>query len=77
MNEYNYKTREVHTDMQLIELTKESGWEILGAGFKLETTFTAKDINKRLWNEVTPWFNWIAIPCIDDTEMFWLAQKEV
>ena len=77
MSAYDYKTNAVRTDSQIIELMEEKdNWEFLGVGFKNENTLTARTVNKMLWDRVIPWFKWLAVPSIEDSEAYWLFSKE-
>jgi len=64
----------VRWDAAMLERLKESGWRILGAGFKKENTITARETNERLWAKAIPWFTIVAYVSFDEPDGYWLAE---
>ena len=63
-------------DVILLDSLRAEGWEIIGSGFKIEDTFTAKDINIGLWKRVKDLKKAVSFPCLDDNLMFWVAVRD-
>jgi len=62
-------------DAAIIKVMQNDGWQVHGACFKDESSFTAKETNTKRFNDVMPWACWIAVSSRDDREMYWLFSK--
>lgn len=66
----------IENDLQLLEVLRSEGWEILGLGFKKARTFNEECVNKELWELHTPWDSWLASPSLELKHVYWLCSKE-
>ena len=59
-------------DFQLLDCLRSKGLVVLGAGFKVEGTFTAQGVNARLAEQIKD-KRAVFYPSMDDAGMYWVA----